>query len=139
MKLLEIYDKQLVEQEEGGFRAILTRYLNKWIFTVDHKLIGTMYITFSIFAGIIGTLLSLVIRMELSTGNMLEGDSQQYNVITKCRELRRLLKKTSKGCFEERTLVCSNIKKIGQSAGNQTKANLGVGSSETIRETLKKI
>ncbi|KAN0036244.1 hypothetical protein ACTA71_011796 [Dictyostelium dimigraforme] len=32
-------------------------------------------------AGIIGTLLSLVIRMELSTGNMLEGDSQQYNVI----------------------------------------------------------
>ncbi|KAN0009127.1 hypothetical protein ACTFIU_001745 [Dictyostelium citrinum] len=132
MKLLEIYDKQLVEQEEGGFRAILTRYLNKWIFTVDHKLIGTMYITFSIFAGIIGTLLSLVIRMELSTGNMLEGDSQQYNVITKCRELRRLLKKG-------RTLVCSNIKKIGQSAGNQTKANLGVGSSETICETLKKI
>ncbi|KAM9955029.1 hypothetical protein ACTFIW_000503 (mitochondrion) [Dictyostelium discoideum] len=40
-----------------------------------------MYITFSILAGIVGTLLSLIIRMELSTGNMLEGDSQQYNVI----------------------------------------------------------
>ncbi|KAK5574379.1 hypothetical protein RB653_003316 (mitochondrion) [Dictyostelium firmibasis] len=76
MKVLEFYDKQIGEKE-----GIINKFLNKWIFTVDHKTIGTMYITFSILAGIIGTLLSLVIRMELSTGNMLEGDSQQYNVI----------------------------------------------------------
>lgn len=76
MKLLEFYDNQIGEKQGS-----INRFLNKWIFTVDHKTIGSMYITFSIFAGIIGTLLSLIIRLELSTGNMLEGDSQQYNVI----------------------------------------------------------
>nr|YP_010191919.1 cytochrome oxidase subunit 1 and subunit 2 [Dictyostelium intermedium]DAZ85393.1 TPA_asm: cytochrome oxidase subunit 1 and subunit 2 [Dictyostelium intermedium] len=76
MKILEIYDKQIGEKT-----GIINKFLNKWIFTVDHKTIGSMYITFSILAGIVGTLLSLIIRMELSTGNMLEGDSQQYNVI----------------------------------------------------------
>jgi cytochrome c oxidase subunit 1 len=76
MKLIEFYDNQIGEREGS-----INKFLNKWVFTVDHKTIGSMYITFSILAGIIGTLLSLIIRLELSTGNMLEGDSQQYNVI----------------------------------------------------------
>jgi len=76
MKVLEIYDRTREEKE-----GILSKFLNKWIFTVDHKTIGSMYIVFSILAGIIGTLLSLIIRMELATGNMLQGDSHMFNVI----------------------------------------------------------
>lgn len=76
MKILEIYDKQIAEKEGNIFI-----FISKWIISVDHKNIGTMYTNFSILAGIVGTLLSLVIRMELSTGNMLDGDGQQYNVI----------------------------------------------------------
>ncbi|KAM9977997.1 hypothetical protein ACTFIY_004510 [Dictyostelium cf. discoideum] len=76
MKILEIYDKQIAEKEGNIFI-----FISKWIISVDHKNIGTMYTNFSILAGIVGTLLSLVIRMELSTGNMLDGDLQQYNVI----------------------------------------------------------
>nr|ABX45143.1 cytochrome oxidase subunit 1/2 [Heterostelium pallidum] len=76
MKIIEIYDKTRVKKKD-----LLSVFLNKWIFTVDHKLIGQLYLIFSILAGIIGTLLSLIIRLELSTGNMLDGDSQLFNVI----------------------------------------------------------
>src|SRR5215469_9120312 len=46
-------------------------------------LIGTLYIIFSIFAGMVGTAFSMLIRLEISSpGNaFLQGDHQLYNVI----------------------------------------------------------
>nr|YP_001876517.1 cytochrome oxidase subunit 1/2 [Cavenderia fasciculata]ABX45191.1 cytochrome oxidase subunit 1/2 [Cavenderia fasciculata] len=76
MKIIEIYDKTRIKKSDA-----LSVFLNKWVFTVDHKLIGSLYLVFSILAGIVGTLLSLIIRLELSTGNILDGDMQMYNVI----------------------------------------------------------
>ena len=57
--------------------------LSRWCFSTNHKDIGVMYLVFGAFSGILGTTMSILIRMELSqTGNsFLLGNNQLYNVL----------------------------------------------------------
>ena len=58
-------------------------WLSRWVFSTNHKDIGTQYQLFGSLSGVVGLVQSIVIRLELaSPGIQLQhGNYQQYNVV----------------------------------------------------------
>ncbi len=57
--------------------------IQRWLYSTNHKDIGLLYLAFALFSGVIGTMLSMFIRIELALpgSNVLAGNGQLYNVI----------------------------------------------------------
>lgn len=75
--------------------------LTRWLYSTSHKEIGLMYLFFAFFSGLIGTSLSMFIRLELAVPGrgLLDGNGQLYNVIITAHGLLMLLFLVSPALF----------------------------------------
>ncbi|CAN3371382.1 cytochrome c oxidase subunit 1 (mitochondrion) [Diutina catenulata] len=58
-------------------------YTTRWLFSTSHKDIGILYLLFGMISAMVATAMSVIIRMELSSGNaqFLHDNNQVFNVL----------------------------------------------------------
>jgi len=107
----------------------------QWLYSTNAKEIGTLYLIFAVFAGMIGTAFSVLIRLELSAPGVqfLQGDHQLFNVIISAHAFIMIFFMVMPGLvggFGNYLLPVQigapdNIKTVRQFNNLSSKANLG--------------
>ena len=61
----------------------MNNFINRWIFSTNHKDIGTLYLIYGAFGGLLGTGFSMIIRLELATPGdfFIVADGHAFNIV----------------------------------------------------------
>jgi cytochrome c oxidase subunit 1 len=89
-----------------------TLWFTRWLFSTNHKNIGVLYFIFGAFSGVIGFIVSMVMRLELSQAGdpFLGGNYQLYNVLVTSHAFLMIfmfVMPTALGGFEGAKIICS--------------------------------
>jgi len=69
-------------EKQGITKSSISLWKERWFLSSNAKDIGTLYLMFALFSGLIGTAFSMLIRLELSgPGVQYIADNQLYNSI----------------------------------------------------------
>jgi cytochrome c oxidase subunit 1 len=77
-------NNEILKNESNKFskKRSISLWTERWFLSSNAKDIGTLYLIFALFSGLIGTAYSVLIRLELSgPGVQFIADSQLYNSI----------------------------------------------------------
>lgn len=109
-------------------------FAQRWLFSTNHKDIGVLYFIIGIASGIIGTLFSFLMRLELSQPGdpVFNGDFQYYNVVVTAHAFIMVfffVMPTLIGGFGEQDLImlCCSVPLIGVPITDFSK-NINLGS-----------
>ena len=65
----DLEDRHIDEDEDvtnKGLKSSISMWFERWFLSTNAKDIGTLYLIFALFSGLLGTAFSVLIRMELS-------------------------------------------------------------------------
>lgn len=121
MNILLYYKKVLKNDTLNlNLRSQMSMGVERWFNSTNAKDIGTLYLIFALFSGLLGTAFSVLIRLELSgPGVQFIANNQLYNSIVTAHALlmiffmvKKLFNPTFQFTFQNKKLLHTNNKKL---------------------------